>query len=106
MAGARDVVVQHNGTPVVKDLDAGQQADFDANLAAAPGVEAAQQGQRANALTLRQRAQQALQANATFLALPAAQQQVQAPLQMIRLTQQSSALIRLVLGQLDSTAGT
>lgn len=103
MAGARDVVVQHNGAPVVRDLDPAQQADFDANMAAAPGVEAAQQTQRANALTLRQRAQQALQANATFLALPAAQQTVQAAAQMIRLTQQNSALIQLVLGQLDST---
>lgn len=106
MAGARDVVVQHNGAPVVRDLDAGQQADFDANLAAAPGVEAAQQGQRANALTLRSRAQQALQANAAFLGLTPVQQQAQAAAQMVRLTQQTSALIRLVLGQLDSTAGT
>lgn len=106
MAGAKSVTVRHDSAPLVVDLNASEQADFDANLAAAPGVEAAQQGQRANALTLRQRAQQALQANATFLALPAAQQQVQAPLQMVRLTQQNSALIRLMLGQLDSTAGT
>lgn len=104
MAGARDVVVQHNGTSIVKDLDATQQADFDAGLVAAPAVEAAQQGQRANALTLRQRAQQALQANATFLALPPAQQTAQAAAHMVRLTRQNSALIRLFLGALDSTA--
>lgn len=93
------------GERVVAPLDPAEQADFDARQAAAPAIEAAAQAQRANGVTLRQRAQTALAANATFLALPPAQQQVQALTQTVRLTQECSALIRLFLGALDSTAG-
>jgi hypothetical protein len=67
--------------------------------------ESTAQAQRTNAATLRQKAQQALQANAAFPALPPVQQQAQAVAQTVRLTQEVSALIRLVIGQLDSTAG-
>jgi hypothetical protein len=90
---------------VVMPLSAAEQADYDARLADAPNVEAAAQTQRSNGVTLRQRAQGALAANAAFLALPAAQQQVQAVAQTVRLTQQVTGLIRLAIGALDSTAG-
>jgi hypothetical protein len=89
----------------VEPLTPDEQADYDARLADAPNVEAAAQAQRANGDTLRARARQALAANAAFLGLPPAQQQVQAVAQTVRLTQQVTALIRLAIGALDSTAG-
>lgn len=90
---------------VVVPLNPMEQADYEARVAAAPGVEAATQAQIANGETLRARARQALQANATFLGLPPAQQGAQAVAQTVRLTQQVTALIRLAIGALDSTAG-
>lgn len=90
---------------VVVPLNPTEQADYDARVAAAPGVEAANQAQIANGDTLRQRARQALTANAAFLALTPVQQQAQAVAQTVRLTQQVTALVRLAIGALDSTAG-
>lgn len=57
-----------------------------------------------NRATLAQRAENALRANANYLALatPTAAQQAQ---QLDRVTRESSALIRLVLGLLDSMDG-
>lgn len=107
MTTARRVTIRGTSAPVVvEDLAPSEQADYDAREADAPNVEAATQAQRANVSTLRQKAQQALQANAAFLALPAALQQAQAVAQTVRLTQEVSALIRLAIGALDSTAGT
>lgn len=106
MTTARRVTVGGaTSPPVVQNLGTPDQADYDAREAAAPAIEAAAQAQRANGVTLRQRAQAALAANANFLALSPAQQQVQALTQTVRLTQECSALIRLFLGALDSTAG-
>lgn len=72
-----------------------------AELAAADAAAAA----ATNAGTLQQRAQNALQANANYLAV-AAPTNAQVAAQVQLLTKECSALIRLLLGQLDSTAGT
>jgi hypothetical protein len=59
----------------------------------------------ANADALRTSAMQALATNAAFLAL-SAPTNAQALAQTQRLTRECSAVIRLLLGQLDDTAGT
>ena len=106
MALARQVSIRGaNASPDVRDLASAEETDYSAGLAAAPAVEAAAQAQRSNGDTLRARARQALAANATFLGLPPAQQQLQAVAQTVRLTQQVTGLIRLAIGALDSTAG-
>lgn len=58
-----------------------------------------------NEAMLRDRAGQALQANATFLGL-GAPTNGQTLAQVQRLTRETSAIIRLLLGQLDTTDGT
>jgi hypothetical protein len=58
-----------------------------------------------NAATLRDRARQALQANAAYLAL-AAPTNAQVAQQVGRLTRETSAVIRLLLDQHDTTDGT
>jgi hypothetical protein len=105
MATARQVTVRGASTPPdVRNLATPEQADYDAREAAAPAIEAATQAQRTNGAALRQRAQGALAANAAYLALsPPTQAQVVA--QVAALTRQDSALIRLYLGALDTTAG-
>lgn len=87
-------------------LTAAEQADYDTRLAAAPAIEAARQTTLANYGTLQNRAQRALADNATFLALTPAQQATQGPAQIVLLTKECTALIRLALNLLDSTAGT
>lgn len=59
----------------------------------------------ANLNTLRGRAQTALTANATFLAI-GSPSNAQTVAQVQTLSRQCSAVIRLLLNQLDSTAGT
>jgi hypothetical protein len=59
----------------------------------------------ANEEDLRSRAASALAANATFLAL-ASPTNAQTVAQVQRLTRECSALIRLVLGRFEDTAGT
>lgn len=59
----------------------------------------------ANGTTIRQRAATALAANATYLALPTPNA-AQVAAQVAMLTRECSGIIRLLIGQLDSTAGT
>lgn len=59
----------------------------------------------ANAQTLEQRALGALDANATYLAL-ATPTNAQVAAQVTRLTRECSAVIRMLLGRTDDTAGT
>lgn len=58
-----------------------------------------------NSATLQDRARQALATNAAYLAL-AAPTNAQVAQQVARLTRQTSAAIRLLLGAVDSTDGT
>jgi hypothetical protein len=73
--------------------------DAEATLASASAAQAT------NRETLQARAQTALTANATFLAL-ASPSNAQTLAQVQTLTKEANALIRLALGLLDSTAGT
>lgn len=59
----------------------------------------------ANELALRDKAQQALTANAAYLAV-ASPTAAQNTAQIQRLTRECNALIRLLIGRLDDTAGT
>jgi hypothetical protein len=106
MTTARTVTVRGASTePDVQDLPSAAQADYDARLAAAPGVEAAVQAQRVNGASLRQHVVQALTDNAAYLTIPSpAAGQVAA--QVARLTRQQTGIIRLLVNALDSTAGT
>ncbi len=61
--------------------------------------------QESNAQEMRDKACQALTANATFLAL-VSPTNAQTLAQVQRLTRESTAVIKLMLGQLDDTAGT
>ncbi len=85
-------------------LTPAEQTDFDARVAAAPAAAAALAAVMANQATLQQRAQAALAANATYLAL-AAPTAAQVGAQVAVLTKECTALIRLLLNQLDSIAG-
>lgn len=68
-------------------------------------VKPASQVAAENEATIRQQADAALVANATYLAL-ASPSAAQNAAQVQRLTKECNALIRLVIGKLDSVAGT
>lgn len=74
-------------------------------LAAEQAANDAAAAQAANADTIRNRAQTALTTNATYLAL-ASPTNAQVIAQVRALTMECNGLIRLLLGQLDSTSGT
>jgi hypothetical protein len=85
-------------------VQTGQRALTAGELAALAAQDAAA-ASGANRDTLTQLAQQALTANVAYLAL-GAPTNAQVTAQVQRLTRECSALIRLLLSQLDSTAGT
>lgn len=100
----KHVTAQGGGTPpTAVDISPAEQPDYDARLAAASAGEATNQTRRANAAMIRQRAAQALTDNATFLAIPAPTAAQMIP-QVVALTRQVNALIRLVTGALDSAS--
>lgn len=92
------------GQAKVVALTPTEQADVDARTAAGPALEATRQTVLANAATLQQRAQGALARNAAYLGLVTPTLVDQAA-QVTLLTRECSALIRLLLNALDSTAG-
>jgi hypothetical protein len=94
------------GQPRTVVLTAAEQSDFDGRVVGGTAAEATRIASAANADMLRQRAQAAITQNAAFLALTVAQQATQGPAQLILLTKECTTLIRLLLSQLDSTAGT
>jgi hypothetical protein len=68
-------------------------------------VEPSPPAEQVNAVALRDRATQALALNAQYLAI-ASPTNTQVATQVRRLTQECSAIIRLLVGALDSTDGT
>lgn len=71
----------------------------------APACQATTSPSLVNQATITQRAQAALATNTTYLAIPTPSN-AQIAAQVQALTKECSALIRLLLGLLDSTAGT
>jgi len=90
------VSVTKDGATVVHSNDA---------VTARVAEQLAAQALDANASTLRSRAQRALNTNATFLAL-ASPTNAQTLAQVRNLTRETSALIRLLLNQVDDITGT
>lgn len=101
----RHVVDCSTGTTSVVPLTPEQLAAAEAQRVAAEQAAASQAVLDANATTLRSRAQRALNTNATFLAL-ASPTNAQTLAQVRNLTRETSALIRLLLHQVDDITGT
>lgn len=83
----------------------GEEAQLAADRQAGAAQHAEQTLNEGNAQTLRDKARQALDANAAFLAKPTPTQ-AETLAHVRTLTRESTALIRLLLGALDSTDGT
>lgn len=99
------VVDCSTGTATVKPLTPAEDSRYQADQSAVAASAADQATKTGNRDTLQTRAQSALAANATFLAITAPTA-AEVRTQTIALTKECSALIRLLLNQLDSTAGT
>ena len=97
--GAQDVILPE---PTTKSAVNAALAPI---LAAEQATQDAEATRNANADTLRARAQAALTANATFLAL-GSPTNAQTLAQVQLLTKECNGIIRLLLGVLDSTSGT
>jgi hypothetical protein len=82
-----------------------EQTQFDTDQQVTAAAFALKLGQYANLATLQQKAQAALAANQTFLNL-ATPTNAQTLAQVQMLTRECTALIRIVISALDSTAGT
>jgi hypothetical protein len=100
-ASDSEVVVAHEDSPVTAQQ---LEAAIAAHVADPAWVDPSDTD-AVNERTLRDRATQALQANADFLAL-ASPTNAQTLAQVKTLTRECSALIRLLLRKLDTTAGT
>lgn len=107
--GGADVYTSQgdDGTTVVlANVDqAALDAAVAASVAAAPAIATARATAAANAVALQQRLQAALDANATYLAIPSPTTK-DVMTQVALLTKECSALIRRNLNLLDSTSGT
>lgn len=102
-ASDSEVVVAHEDSPVTAQQ---LEAAIAAHVADPAWVDPSDTD-AVNERTLRDRATQALQANADFLALAlASPTNAQTLAQVKTLTRECSALIRLLLRKLDTTAGT
>jgi hypothetical protein len=101
----RTVIDCATGTTDVVPLTPEEIAEAEALAAEAAVEEAAREVLRTNAATIEDRMRQALDANATFLAL-ASPTQAQTLAQVRRLTRECSALIRLALSELDTVDDT
>lgn len=88
--------------PLSVPLTSSEQAERDQMATAASADASTTAARQGNATTMRQRAEQALDANRTYLALgtPTA---AQTTAQVRLLTQETTALVRLLLGLLDRT---
>ena len=99
-----NTAVAHVVDPTTRDVQ-GNPVVVGTNVGVSANPTSAQAVATTNAGTIRQKAAAALAANATFLALPSPTN-AQVVAQVQRNAKECSAVIRLLLGLLDSTTGT